>query len=103
MKQYLLHIKVAVIISLLALFVLPALSNEGSQPARGGARGQRGTRGSGRGRGQVQVDPAAQARLEQMGSRGIGVHDPSTIVKCKDTYWIFCTGRSSYFSKDLKT
>lgn len=40
--------------------------------------------------------------LEQRGNREIGVHDPSTIVKCKDTYWIFCTGNSSYFSKDLK-
>jgi len=30
--------------------------------------------------------------LEQRGSCGIGVHDPSTIVKCKDTYWMFYTG-----------
>ncbi|HHY85937.1 MAG TPA: arabinan endo-1,5-alpha-L-arabinosidase [Verrucomicrobia bacterium] len=38
-----------------------------------------------------------------MGSRGMRVHDPSTIVKCKDEYWIFHTGRgvSTYRSKDL--
>ncbi|HPU55280.1 MAG TPA: arabinan endo-1,5-alpha-L-arabinosidase, partial [Verrucomicrobiota bacterium] len=31
------------------------------------------------------------------------VHDPSTIVKCKDEYWIFHTGRgvSTYRAKDL--
>ena len=31
------------------------------------------------------------------------VHDPSTIVKCKDQYWVFYTGRGvpSYRSKDL--
>lgn len=43
--------------------------------------------------------------LELRGNRGVGVHDPSTIVKCKDTYWMFYTGMGtpSYFSKDLKT
>ncbi|WP_252852148.1 arabinan endo-1,5-alpha-L-arabinosidase [Aeoliella straminimaris] len=48
---------------------------------------------------------AEKVELEQLGSRGIWVHDPSTIVKCKDTYWIFCTGRGvpSYTSQDLKT
>ncbi len=45
-----------------------------------------------------------KARLEQLGSRDIWVHDPSTIVKCKDTYWIFFTGRGtpSYSSTDLR-
>lgn len=49
------------------------------------------------------VDPAAAARLAQLGSRGVRVHDPSTIVKCKDEYWVFFTGRGvrSYHSKDL--
>jgi arabinan endo-1,5-alpha-L-arabinosidase len=49
------------------------------------------------------ADPAVVARLEQLGRRPIRVHDPSTIVKCKDEYWIFCTGRGtpSYRSKDL--
>lgn len=37
------------------------------------------------------------------GSRGIYVHDPSTIVKCGNEFWIFYTGRGipSYHSKDL--
>ncbi len=38
-------------------------------------------------------------------SVGVGVHDPSTIVKDKDTYWSFNTGNGlpSHFSKDLIT
>jgi arabinan endo-1,5-alpha-L-arabinosidase len=45
--------------------------------------------------------PAAQTAI--LGSRQFRVHDPSTIVKCKDEYWVFCTGRgvSAYHSKDL--
>jgi len=45
----------------------------------------------------------AQAVLKRMGNRGIMVHDPSTIAKCKDEYWIFITGRNtpSFHSKDL--
>ncbi len=41
--------------------------------------------------------------LQKVGSRGVRVHDPSTIVKCKDQYWTFYTGRGipSYHSKDL--
>ena len=37
------------------------------------------------------------------GSRGVRLHDPSTIVKCKDEYWIFSTGPGvrSWRSKDL--
>lgn len=52
-----------------------------------------------------EVSPEDKAFLEKRGTRGIGVHDPSTIVKCKDTYWIFQTGigTPSYWSKDLKT
>src|SRR5262249_12045453 len=43
-------------------------------------------------------DPKPEARdemerLRHLGSRGVRVHDPSTIVKCKDMYWIFHTGR----------
>jgi arabinan endo-1,5-alpha-L-arabinosidase len=43
------------------------------------------------------------ARLAQHGNRKIRVHDPSTIVQCKDEYWLFYTGRgiSSFHSKDL--
>ena len=51
------------------------------------------------------ADPNAVAHVLKLGSRGIRVHDPSTIVKCKDEYWIFCTGRGtpSFRSKDLVT
>ena len=31
--------------------------------------------------------------LEQSASRGIVTRDPSSIVKCKDEYWVFYTGR----------
>src|SRR5664279_623933 len=35
--------------------------------------------------------------------RNVGVHDPSTIIKCKDEFWVFTTGRGvpSLHSKDL--
>jgi len=41
--------------------------------------------------------------LTQLGSRHVRVHDPSTIVKCGDEYWLFYTGPgvASYHSKDL--
>lgn len=41
--------------------------------------------------------------LEESASRGIVTRDPSSIVKCKDDYWVFYTGRGvpSYHSKDL--
>ncbi len=41
--------------------------------------------------------------LEQSASRGIVTRDPSSIVKCKEDYWVFYTGRGvpSYHSKDL--
>jgi len=41
--------------------------------------------------------------LEQSASRGIITRDPSSIVQCKDEYWVFYTGRGvpSYRSKDL--
>jgi len=41
--------------------------------------------------------------LEQSASRGITTRDPSSIMKCKDEYWVFYTGRGvpSYRSKDL--
>jgi arabinan endo-1,5-alpha-L-arabinosidase len=41
--------------------------------------------------------------LEQSASRGIVTRDPSTIVKCKEEYWVFYTGKGvlSYRSKDL--
>ncbi len=41
--------------------------------------------------------------LETAAGRGIVTRDPSDIVKCKDEYWVFYTGRGvpSYHSKDL--
>ena len=41
--------------------------------------------------------------LEQSASRGITTRDPSSIVKCKDDYWVFYTGRGvpTYRSRDL--
>lgn len=52
-----------------------------------------------------ELTPEEKTYLEQRGNREIGVHDPSTIVKCRDAYWIFCTGMGtpSYYSKDLET
>jgi len=47
----------------------------------------------------------AVADLQPAATRLVRAHDPSTIVKCKDEYWFFCTGRGlpSYHSKDLQT
>jgi arabinan endo-1,5-alpha-L-arabinosidase len=41
--------------------------------------------------------------LEQSASRGIVTRDPSSLVNCKDEYWVFYTGRGvpSYHSRDL--
>jgi len=41
--------------------------------------------------------------LDESASRGIVTRDPSSIVQCKDEYWVFYTGRGvpSYRSKDL--
>ena len=41
--------------------------------------------------------------LEQSASRGIVTRDPSSIVKCKDEYWVFYTGRGvpSYTAKSV--
>jgi arabinan endo-1,5-alpha-L-arabinosidase len=50
------------------------------------------------------ADAAAAAALEAMGSLDVRIHDPSSIIKCKDEYWVFYTGANvpSYRSKDLK-
>jgi len=85
------RMQILMLVALLAGLAL-LLSTANAQPRRPGFQ-------------QQEMDPAAQARLEQLGSRGIRIHDPSTIVKCKDTYWVFCTGRGtpSYYSQDLIT
>ncbi len=48
---------------------------------------------------------SATNSLFRFGNRGIRVHDPSTIVKWKDEFWLFYTGHGvpSYHSKDLIT
>jgi len=42
-------------------------------------------------------------QMAGFGSRGVRVHDPSAIIKCRNEFWIFYTGRGvpSYHSKDL--
>ncbi|HEX3719926.1 MAG TPA: arabinan endo-1,5-alpha-L-arabinosidase [Verrucomicrobiae bacterium] len=42
--------------------------------------------------------------LEAEATRLVRAHDPSTVVKCRDEYWVFCTGHGipSYHSKDLR-
>jgi hypothetical protein len=37
--------------------------------------------------------PGTVLPLEQSASRGITTRDPSSIIKCKDEYWVFYTGR----------
>lgn len=51
------------------------------------------------------VDPAMTARLAQLGSTGLPLHDPSSIVRCKGEHWIFSTGNGllSFRSTDAKT
>jgi arabinan endo-1,5-alpha-L-arabinosidase len=45
------------------------------------------------------LSPADVAR--KMGMRNIRVHDPSTIVKCGDEYYVYATGMPMFHSKDL--
>jgi len=49
------------------------------------------------------TDPAAAREVARFGSRGVRIHDPSTIAKCGDAYWVFATGLGirSYRSDDL--
>jgi arabinan endo-1,5-alpha-L-arabinosidase len=48
-------------------------------------------------------DSLTAAQIAPFGSRGVHVHDPSTIVKCGNEFWVFYTGRGvpSYYSRDL--
>lgn len=50
-------------------------------------------------------DAVEAALLSMRGKRDVGVHDPSSIVKCDGEYWFFSTGTgvSSWRSKDLRT
>ncbi len=47
--------------------------------------------------------PGEADRLVKLGNRKIRVHDPSTLIKCKDEFWVFYTGPGvpSWHSKDL--
>lgn len=46
---------------------------------------------------------AVPATLAMLGNRNVHVHDPSAIIRCKNEYWIFYTGRgvASCHSPDL--
>jgi arabinan endo-1,5-alpha-L-arabinosidase len=46
----------------------------------------------------------AGSDLQPVATRTVRAHDPSTIVRCKEDYWVFCTGRGlpSYHSQDLR-
>jgi arabinan endo-1,5-alpha-L-arabinosidase len=54
---------------------------------------------------ETNLSTAVSAEMAAFGSRGVRVHDPSTIIKCNDEYWVFYTGWGvpSYHSKDLMT
>jgi arabinan endo-1,5-alpha-L-arabinosidase len=52
---------------------------------------------------ETQLGSRVSPEMAAFGSRGVYVHDPSTIVKCEGEYWVFYTGPGlpSYHSKDL--
>jgi len=56
-------------------------------------------------RAETNFNGGVSPEMAAFGSRGIHVHDPSTIVKCDGEYWVFYTGRGipSFHSKDLMT
>ena len=39
----------------------------------------------------------------KMGMRNVRVHDPSTIAKCGDEYYVYATGMPMFHSKDMVT
>jgi arabinan endo-1,5-alpha-L-arabinosidase len=41
----------------------------------------------------AETNTAANTAVLLLGRRDVSVHDPSTIVQCKDEYWVFATGR----------
>ncbi len=50
-----------------------------------------------------QPESEADVRIDRPRQRGMWIHDPSTIVKGEDEYWLFSTGRgvASWHSRDL--
>ena len=87
------------VVSMMAAIVLTVATAQQTQPATG--------RGSGRGGAPAPTFPPGERQriVQQLGSRDVRIHDPSTIIKCKDEYWVFYTGGGtpSYHSKDLVT
>jgi len=76
--------------------MLPAQTSVPSAPTAVGTNASPGTNaaaatgGGRRGRMNTLVFPPEETNhLLTLGNRNIGVHDPSTIVKSKDEYWIF--------------
>jgi arabinan endo-1,5-alpha-L-arabinosidase len=41
----------------------------------------------------AEADASTNGALLLLGRRDVSVHDPSTIVQCKNEYWVFATGR----------
>ena len=41
----------------------------------------------------AETNTATNTAVLLLGRRDVSVHDPSTIVQCKDEYWVFATGR----------
>jgi arabinan endo-1,5-alpha-L-arabinosidase len=52
---------------------------------------------------QTNFSSEVSAQMAGFGSRGVHVHDPSTIIKCGNEFWVFYTGRGvpSFHSSDL--
>jgi len=86
-----------IVISMVAAVTLTIATAQTTQQTRGG-RGRGATSGP-------SFAPEERAHVVALGSRDVRAHDPSTIVKCKDEYWVFYTGwgTPSYRSKDLVT
>jgi hypothetical protein len=83
-----------------------AKQSRGQQSAQQQPPAQRQPQGQQRGMGlPPSTNPSDLARMAKLGSRNVRIHDPSTIIKCNDEYWIFFTGAGvrSYRSKDLIT
>ena len=85
----------AAVIAVVAIFVVGAPA---STPAP--ASSQAGARPT-----TAAFAPANAEQLKRLGSRDLRLHDPSSVVRCGDEYWLFCTGRGvpSHRSKDLVT
>ena len=79
---------IVVIGLVLTMWPRPAVLPVSAQTPPGGAPG---------------TNSAVASPLAPFVIQNVAVHDPSTIVKCKDEFWVFYTGRGvpCYHSKDL--